>query len=612
MEGNGIIMTTQSFKSIKSDALTEVLSSTLENITSPKISGIVYPGDDTAASVNGGQTITVNGSGFQTGAVVYVDGTVVGITSVVNDMTLTFISPAKIAGSYNFYIVNTDGGTAIFIPGIQYSGVPEWSTPAGSLGSLFEAQNINYTLSATSDSTVSYSIATGSLVSGGSLNSSTGAITGTAGLVNDSTTYSFGVDAIDQELQDTRRNFSITVNPDVVTWTSPANNTSYSNTVGDVFSLTLTATSIASNPITYTANVLPNGLSISGSDITGTFNAEGNSSSLITATASNTNKFATRVLNWLIASAPIGQPYGWFGGGYSSVPPGGIRSIVDRVDYNNDTVVASVRGPLSISSERMAATGNGDFGWFAMGRAFAVSVSRIERINYNNDTATSTSRGLLSLPRYGLAATGNTDFGWFCGGYLTTIPSTPSTGIKSTVDRITYSNDNNTASLRGPLSGTKYNIAAASNQSFGWIGGGGTTDIERINFASDTGVAAIRGSFSLRRTYLGGTGNSDFGWFGCGLGSTPGGFSNIISTVERIDYANDLAMATTRGSLSFTSTSLAATGSQNFGWFGGGSGPSFFSLVSRIQYSNDTVTASNRGVLNLSRSGLAATGGFPG
>ena len=185
-------------------------SLTSTNAVTPRIATIAYVGDDTAAAPAGGQTITLTGSGFVSSSV-YVGGTIVASVSVVNSTQLTFVAPAKTAGNYSLNVVNSDGASATFIPGMQYSGVPTWSTSAGSLGSVSTAGSVNFTVAATSDSTVSYSVTSGSLPSGVSLNSSTGVISGTAPAVGSSTTYNFTIRATDSENQDTDRNFSISV-----------------------------------------------------------------------------------------------------------------------------------------------------------------------------------------------------------------------------------------------------------------------------------------------------------------------------------------------------------------------------------------------------------------
>jgi hypothetical protein len=590
-------MTTQSYSTLQNQALTEVLAPTLDAIASPKINSITYPGDDTAASTAGGQTITINGSGFQTGAIVTVDGSTIGVVSVVDSNTITFISPAKASGSYNLYVINSDGGTGIYIPGMQYSGTPTWNTAAGSLGTLYETQTLNYTLSATSDSTITYSVGTGTLVSGGSLNSSTGAITGTAGSVSSSTTYTFGVDAIDTELQDTRRSFSVTVNPDVVTWSTPANGASYSNVVNDVFSVSLSASSAIGSPVTYSANVLPAGLSVGTANIFGTFTTAGNSSSLITATATNTSKTANITLNWAVAALPVDANYGWFASGTSS--PSTSQS--DRIDYSNDNVATTLRGS-TINTQYMSATGNSSYGWFGNGS----NTTLICRLDYSNDNAAATDRGPLSFGRYQGYATGNQNYGYFGGGGGT------STGV-SVVTRITYASDLNTSETRGPLAASTYFVAATGNSDFGWWGGGANPNklsrVSRVDYANDNTTASARGPLSSARYGIGAAGNSNYGWFAGGLGQYP----TVWTYVDRITFASDTGTAATRGPISRGRRYIGATGSIDYGWFMGGVvwGPSAGTVIDRITYSSDTTTMAVRGS-TADKGFRAAAGGYPG
>ena len=281
------------------------LVATETSLVSPKISSLTYAGNDTAADPTGSQTITVNGSGFSSGAAVYVAGSVASSVTVVSSTQVTFSSPAKSAGNYTLILVNADGGTATFIPGMQYSGVPSWSTSSGSLANVYESGSVSSTLSATSDSTVSYSVTSGALPTGVTLTSGSGVIAGTApSQASGSTTYNFTASAIDGENQDTPRNFSVTVNADAVTWSSPADSTTYSLEQGIAMAnVELSATSAAGKSITYTANSLPTGLSISGSNIVGTPTVAASTSSTLTATASTTNKTATKVVNWTVAVA---------------------------------------------------------------------------------------------------------------------------------------------------------------------------------------------------------------------------------------------------------------------------------------------------------------------
>lgn len=275
---------------------------TLALLTTPKISSVTYPGDDTAADIAGGQSIMLTGGSFVAGASVFIGGTIVSVATVISSTIITFLSPVKAAGSYTLLVANADGGTASFVPGIQYSGTPAWSTSAGSLATVYETAAVSNTLAAASDSAITYSVTSGTLPAGINITANTGVISGTAPGVSGSATYNFTVDAVDAEKQNTSRNFSYTINPDVVTWNTPADSTTYVGVEGDAFTQALSAVSAAGKAISYSANTLPTGFSISGANISGTFGAATTSASLITATAAITGKTATRTVNWLVTS----------------------------------------------------------------------------------------------------------------------------------------------------------------------------------------------------------------------------------------------------------------------------------------------------------------------
>jgi len=267
--------------------------------SSPTISQISYGGDDTATDVAGGGLITLTGTNFASGAKVLINTTPVGVVTVVSSTQITFTAPALAAGSYILYVVNLDGSTAIAVPGIQYSGVPAWSTAAGSLGTSYETAAISSTLSATSNSAVTYSIFSGTLPSGATLNSN-GTISGTSPLVSGSTTYTFTVRATDAELQDTDRQFSLTVNPDVVSWSSSNTVTLAQDTASTT---TLLATSAAGQAISYATDTLPTGLTRSGSVVSGTPTVAGTTTTTATATAAVTGKTAQQTITWTVSVA---------------------------------------------------------------------------------------------------------------------------------------------------------------------------------------------------------------------------------------------------------------------------------------------------------------------
>jgi hypothetical protein len=183
------------------------------NTVSPTITAIGYLGDDTATDIAGGQTITLTGTNFKEGVTVLIGNVQVNQITRISATQLTFIAPANTAGSYIIYVVNTDGSSAISVPGLQYSGVPAWTTTAGSLGTPSTSVSFTATLAATGDAPISYLVVSGALPPGINLNTVTGVISGTTPSVTNSTTYNFTVRATDAQNQDTNRAFSLTVAP---------------------------------------------------------------------------------------------------------------------------------------------------------------------------------------------------------------------------------------------------------------------------------------------------------------------------------------------------------------------------------------------------------------
>jgi len=196
-----------SLKSIKATAITPVLTSAGSS-SGVKITSLTYVNNATAANPAGSETITVNGSGFNSGAKVYID-TLECTTTYVSSTSLTFTSPAKSIASYMLYVYNTDGSSGVYPIGITYSNMPVWVTASGALQDVGTNGSYSQTVSATGDGTITYSITSGSLPTGLSLNSSTGAITGTAPGTGGTSTFT--ITAADSQSQKTSRSFSILV-----------------------------------------------------------------------------------------------------------------------------------------------------------------------------------------------------------------------------------------------------------------------------------------------------------------------------------------------------------------------------------------------------------------
>jgi len=268
----------------------------------PTITSISYGGDenDTATDTAGGKTVTITGANFAANAKILINGVAAPVVSVVSASTITFTTPAMAAGTYVLYMVNADGSTAIAVPGISYSGVPAWSTAAGTVATVTETTAISASLGVTSNSATTVSVLSGALPPGAVLNSN-GTISGTSQITASPTTYTFTVRATDLELQDTDRQFSIVINPEIVTFSNPTNGgtvLAYSNLYNTI---NLSAIGNAGNAISsYSANTLPAGLTLSGSTITGTAASVGTSSTTLTATTANTNRSTQITFNWSV------------------------------------------------------------------------------------------------------------------------------------------------------------------------------------------------------------------------------------------------------------------------------------------------------------------------
>jgi len=172
-----------------------------------RVASVAYPGDDTAADPAGGQTVTITGAGFAATPTVYIDSTLAPSVTYVSPTQITFVTPAKSAGTYNLFVINPDGSTAISVMGISYSGTPAWTTPAGNLGTQ-NAAAISFQLVATGDTPLVYSLTSGSTLPAGVTLSSSGLV---SGAVPTAQTFSFSVDVTDPQYQTTPRSFSITV-----------------------------------------------------------------------------------------------------------------------------------------------------------------------------------------------------------------------------------------------------------------------------------------------------------------------------------------------------------------------------------------------------------------
>ena len=189
-------------------------------IVAPTVSSIAIAGGLSVFVPGGGETVTVTGTNFTSVPSVILissDGTEFAATSetFVSTTSMTFVTPnvsSKGPGQYDLKVTNPDGGTVTKADFITASGVPVWTTAAGTIVDQNEGTSVNFTLAATDSDggAITYAVTTGSLPSGISLNASTGVISGTLPIVSADVNTNFTVTATDNESQTTARAFTIT------------------------------------------------------------------------------------------------------------------------------------------------------------------------------------------------------------------------------------------------------------------------------------------------------------------------------------------------------------------------------------------------------------------
>lgn len=266
------------------------------------ISGYQITGSsDRALDPAGGQTIVVGGGGFATGMTGTLGGVAISGLTYISPTQVSFTSPAKTGGLYVLVLSNTNGNTGALVPGVVYSSVPTFTTAAGPVGTVYETASYSKTIVATSDSAVTYALTSGSFPPDATFNTTTGVLTGTVPTIaSGSTTYPFTITATDSESQSVTRSFTITESTDVLSWVYPSNGATVTLD-GTPYSQALSATAGSGSSVTYTADTLPTGLTLTAGTISGTPSIEGTTSTTLTATATSTTRTQTNNISWVIS-----------------------------------------------------------------------------------------------------------------------------------------------------------------------------------------------------------------------------------------------------------------------------------------------------------------------
>lgn len=181
------------------------------SVTFPTIGSIsptVIENSQTAVTITGTnfQSVpTVDAINASTGAITTADS-----VAFTNATTIVATFTLSVDGTYYLRAENNDGLAVRSTNALlTVSDAPAWTTAAGSLGTVAAAGTINFTVAATNATT--FGVQSGSLPGGASLNTSTGAITGTESGSSATTIYTFTIRATDAQGQTADRQFTITI-----------------------------------------------------------------------------------------------------------------------------------------------------------------------------------------------------------------------------------------------------------------------------------------------------------------------------------------------------------------------------------------------------------------
>lgn len=577
-------------------------------------------------------TITINGTNFAANCIAYVVGTngvetPANTTTLVSVVEVTAVFPALSPANalYDVKIVNPSNLYGVLYETLGVNDAPVWSTSAGSLGTFTELDVVSVTVAATdatdsTNSAITYSLVSGSLPTGFSLNSTTGVISGTAVNTATNTTYSFTIGASDSRNTTQTRAFSISINDRSPVWTTGTVLPVFTRTVA--YSTTVSATEDESGAITYSlvSGSLPTGLTLSSSGtISGTPTSSIDTSFTIRATVTASGTTADRAFT--MANVGSNAPVWTTSAGALTTGSSGSAYSVQLVatdDSGTTPIFTLASGTLptglSISSGGLISgtptSGNGnasftvdatDANGTATSRSFSIPVN-VTAVYTSTQTVTLPTTTLTKMLLIGGGGAGGGTAGGYSGGggggggggqvvYQTNVAITA--GNYSIVigagadnpggDTAPYDqncgNGGGTSSFNGytALGGAGGTRSGNNNTSRGtnpsWGGGGGASYTSGMSQNAPTNISV---------TYPGGnaTGNNTGGGGGgaTASGSAQYGGAGATYTVGSVTYnvgggghGGNFAQAGTYGGGAGTTTGPGGNATSYGG--GGGSGP---------------------------------------
>jgi hypothetical protein len=212
----------------------------------------------------------------------------------------------------------------------------------------------------------------------------------------------------------------------------------------------------------------------------------------------------------------------------------------------------------------------------------STAINTITRLDFPNETISNPGNNLPTA-RSGLAAVSNASYGYFGGGG-------PGPGYLCTITRLDFSNE--TVSNPGNnLPTSRSDLAATSSSSYGYYAGGFYTPptirintITRLDFSNET-TSDPGNNLPTGRNALAASSSSSYGYFG-------GGFFPYLCTITRLDFSNE-TVSDPGNNLPTARYALAAVSNASYGYYGGGeiaTPPFIINTISRLDFFNETIS----------------------
>lgn len=291
------------------------------------------------------------------------------------------------------------------------------------------------------------------------------------------------------------------------------------------------------------------------------------------------------------------QPGPYVGYSVNGTTPAATQSTVDKLDLATDT--SSATNNFVRSGNNAGNLSKVDAGYYCGGSS--PEVSFISKLTFSTDTSAAVS-GNLTGARYGIGAAGNNTFGYLFAGRN-------SGAVATTVDKLTYSTETAAAVSTAALTATVYGTRAMGNGGVGYVMGGfvppswpGPTTIQKITYSTDTRSILSGTITDVGGRYLAGVANKeDFGYLmgggtGSGLISSTDKFSLISETATLAPSAAELSLVkSAQSTYSNGSTDAYNCGGSNPG------GSANYSTCEKITYQTDTRAVVPGGAMSSTR-----------